>query len=92
MLLVNKSFGDTKRGYVVQSQIQTQSECPGQLHRIAELQGYFESLVGLRLPLTVCLMHQAYIMKKSQQKPGILLKIDSEDDTFDANKPGNFNS
>ena len=34
------------------------------------------------------------MVKKSQWKTGILLKIDiySEDDTFDTSEPGNFNS
>ena len=34
------------------------------------------------------------MVKKSQWKTGILLKMDiySKDDTFDTSKPGNFNS
>ena len=62
-----------------------------QLLQITELQGYSKSLVGLRLLLTVYLMDQIYMVKKSQWKTEILLKIDiySEDDT---SKPGSFNS
>ena len=58
------------------------------------LEGYIKSLVGLRLLLIAYLMHQVYMVKKSQWKTGILLKmgIYSEDDTFETSKLGNFNS
>ena len=42
--------------------------------------------------ITVLYTVQVYLVKKSQWKTGILLKMDiySEDDTFGNSKPGNF--
>ena len=39
------------------------------------LQISFKSLVGLMLLLFVYLMNQIYMVKKSQLKPGVLLKM-----------------
>ena len=46
-----------------------------QLRQITELQGYFKSIVELKLLLIVYPMHYVYMGKKSQWKTGIL-KID----------------
>ena len=44
-----------------------------QLRQITELQGYFKSIVELKLLLIVYPMHYIYMGKKSQWKTGILL-------------------
>ena len=64
------------------------------MRQITELEGYFKKSCWIRISANRLSYALNLRGEKNQWKYGILLKMDihSEDDTFDSNKPGNFNS
>ena len=61
---------------------------------MTELQGYLKKSCWIRISANRLSYAVGLHGEKNQWKTGILLKMDihSEDDIFDSNKPGNFNS